>query len=112
MATAPEEMEDLSRVLSALLINFGTATDNKGMLLAGRCANLAKKPIVFDPVGVGATGFRRKIAAQLLDHWQASVIKGNAAELGASANSDEVDVVTVSDLCVLIPCAGSSEGGG
>jgi len=37
MATAPEEMEDLSRVVGALLVNFGTITDKEGMLLAGEC---------------------------------------------------------------------------
>lgn len=36
MATAPEEMEDLSRIVGALLVNFGTITDIEGMLLAGR----------------------------------------------------------------------------
>lgn len=90
MATAPEEMEDLSRVLGALLINFGTIKDKEGMILAGKYANREKKPVVFDPVGVGATQFRRKTAAQLLNTWQASVIKGNAGELGALAESQEV----------------------
>lgn len=90
MATTPEEMEDLSRVLGALLINFGTVTDKAGMILAGKYANRERKPIVFDPVGVGATQFRRKTAAQLLNTWQASVIKGNAGELGALAESQEV----------------------
>lgn len=90
MATTPEEMEDLSRVLGALLINFGTVTDKAGMILAGKYANRERKPIVFDPVGVGATQFRRKTAAYLLNTWQASVIKGNAGELGALAESQEV----------------------
>jgi thiamine-phosphate diphosphorylase / hydroxyethylthiazole kinase len=36
MATAPEEMEDLSRAIGALLVNFGTVTDKAGMLLAGQ----------------------------------------------------------------------------
>lgn len=96
MASAPEEMYDLSRVLSALLINFGTVTDKEGMLAAGHFANDAKKPVVFDPVGVGATEFRRKIAAELLNTWQASVIKGNAGELAALANSVEVGSELVS----------------
>lgn len=90
MATAPEEMKDLSRVLGALLINFGTITNKEGMLLAGQFANEEKKPLVFDPVGVGATEFRRTTAAQLLNTWQASVIKGNAGELAALADSKEV----------------------
>jgi len=90
MATALAEMEDLSRVSGALLVNMGTVTDKDGMLLAGHHANLHRKPIIFDPVGVGATTFRRTVANELLNTWQASVIKGNAGELGALANSEEV----------------------
>jgi thiamine-phosphate diphosphorylase/hydroxyethylthiazole kinase len=36
MATAPEEMEDLSRVSGALLVNFGSVKDKEAMLLAGQ----------------------------------------------------------------------------
>jgi thiamine-phosphate diphosphorylase / hydroxyethylthiazole kinase len=36
MATASAEMEDLSRVSGALLVNMGTVTDKEGMLLAGQ----------------------------------------------------------------------------
>jgi thiamine-phosphate diphosphorylase/hydroxyethylthiazole kinase len=36
MATASAEMEDLSRVSGALLVNMGTVTDKDGMLLAGQ----------------------------------------------------------------------------
>ncbi|EPQ57436.1 HK-domain-containing protein [Gloeophyllum trabeum ATCC 11539] len=90
MATSPYEMEDLQKATGALLINFGTITDKEGMLQAGKFANLNKKPVVFDPVGVGATAYRRSTASELLNTWQASIIKGNAAEIGALADSVEV----------------------
>ncbi|CAL1707066.1 unnamed protein product [Somion occarium] len=90
MATAPEEMEDLSKVTGALLVNFGTIQSLAGMLAAGRNANINRKPIVFDPVGVGATQYRKTCAQELLNEWQATVIKGNAGELAALANSNEV----------------------
>ena len=35
MATAPEEMEDLSNVAGSLLVNFGTIQNLDGMLAAG-----------------------------------------------------------------------------
>ena len=35
MATAPEEMEDLSKVAGSLLVNFGTIQNLDGMLTAG-----------------------------------------------------------------------------
>ncbi|KAJ7594574.1 thiamine biosynthetic bifunctional enzyme Thi4 [Mycena floridula] len=92
MATAPQEMEDLARVCSALLVNIGTLTDAtlQGMSLAGLHANLHQRPIIFDPVGVGATEYRKEATRNLLNIWQASVIKGNAAELAALSGSTEV----------------------
>jgi hypothetical protein len=32
------------------------------MLVAGREANVNKKPLVFDPVAIGATSFRRQVS--------------------------------------------------
>ncbi|KAI0036855.1 thiamine biosynthetic bifunctional enzyme [Vararia minispora EC-137] len=90
MAAAAEEQVDLARIPGGLLINFGTVEDVGGMLAAGREANKNRKPIVFDPVGVGATAHRRATATRLLDAWQATVIKGNAAEIGAVAKLEEV----------------------
>ncbi|KAI0081889.1 Hydroxyethylthiazole kinase [Panus rudis PR-1116 ss-1] len=98
MATAPEEMEDLCKIPGALLVNFGTIQNLDGMLAAGRNANINKKPVVFDPVGVGATQFRRSSAKHLLDSWQATVIKGNAGELAALANSNEVQAKGVDSV--------------
>lgn len=100
MATNPSDVADLSPAIGGLLINFGTITDKEGMLVAGRCANLNGKPLVFDPVAVGATSFRREtskrecglagLTSELLSHWQPTVIKGNPAEIGALAESEEV----------------------
>ncbi|KAL0956704.1 hypothetical protein HGRIS_002827 [Hohenbuehelia grisea] len=111
MATAADEMEDLSRIPGALLVNIGTLVpDTKlGMLEAGYFANLNGKPIVLDPVGIGASTFRKSSVngtcsslrrnvqpiiklcnVELLDRWQPSVIKGNAGELAAFAGSTEV----------------------
>ncbi|KAI0633418.1 Hydroxyethylthiazole kinase [Trametes polyzona] len=98
MATAPEEMPDLSRAAGALLVNFGTIQNLDGMLAAGFNYNQNRKPVVFDPVGVGATQFRRSSAAALLNAWQPTVIKGNAAELGALANSTEVQAKGVDSV--------------
>jgi len=90
MATSPEEMEDLAKIPGGLLINFGTLTGLEGMIMAGKHANQNGKPVVFDPVGVGATSFRKHAAAELLNAWQATVIKGNAGEIGTLSNSSEV----------------------
>ncbi|KAJ3724429.1 thiamine biosynthetic bifunctional enzyme Thi4 [Lentinula raphanica] len=92
MATTAQEMEDLSRINGALLVNIGTlvSTAYEGMVLAGTCANARQRPVVFDPVGVGASRFRQNAVNNLLNTWQAGVIKGNAGELAALAGSNEV----------------------
>ncbi|KAI0702932.1 Hydroxyethylthiazole kinase [Cerioporus squamosus] len=98
MATAPEEMADLAAVSGGLLVNFGTIQNLDGMVAAGFNYNQNRKPVVFDPVGVGATGYRRTSAATLLNAWQATVIKGNSGELAALANSDEVQAKGVDSV--------------
>ncbi|KZT58585.1 HK-domain-containing protein [Calocera cornea HHB12733] len=90
MATTPAEMEDLAKIGGALLVNFGTITDKAGMLAAGHHYNRNKKPIVFDPVGVGATAYRKAAAKEILNTWQATVIKGNGGEIGSLYGSSEV----------------------
>ncbi|KAF7793804.1 hypothetical protein EIP86_004925 [Pleurotus ostreatoroseus] len=93
MSTAPEEMADLGKVGGGLLVNFGTIQN-----IDGRQANINRKPIVFDPVGVGASKFRKESAAKLLNTWHATVIKGNAGELAALANSQEVQAKGVDSV--------------
>ncbi|THH09804.1 hypothetical protein EW145_g1762 [Phellinidium pouzarii] len=83
MATAASEMEDLSKVSGALLINFGTIGDKSGILEAGRWVNARRNPVIFDPVAVGATKYRFETSQELMNAWQASVIKGNPAEIGS-----------------------------
>ena len=63
MAEAEAEQADLARIPGGLLINFGTVEAHDGMIAAGRHANQNGKPVVFDPVGVGATAFRQATAA-------------------------------------------------
>jgi len=98
MANAPEEMADLSPAIGGLLVNFGTIQNIDGMLEAGKNANINRKPVVFDPVGVGASQFRRTSADVLLNTWQATVIKGNAGELASLANSHEVQAKGVDSV--------------
>lgn len=42
MASAPEEMEDLSHAIGALLVNFGTIKDKEGMLVGGMCNSMQR----------------------------------------------------------------------
>lgn len=64
MSASPEEADELSLVVSALLLNLGTLSVEQSSChrTAGKAANRNKKPIIFDPVGVGATSFRFQAA--------------------------------------------------
>ena len=53
----------------------------KAMLIAGRRANEIGIPVVLDPVGVGASAFRRNIVNELLENISFTCIKGNKSEI-------------------------------
>ncbi|OAV91235.1 hypothetical protein PTTG_28038 [Puccinia triticina 1-1 BBBD Race 1] len=88
MSSNPSEMEDLIKVKGgSLVLNLGTFDDHQvhAMRVAGWQANLTGKPVIFDPVGVGASQERKKKARELLNTVQMSVIKGNQAEIATLA---------------------------
>lgn len=86
------EAADLGRVTGAVVLNIGTISEEsqRGMTAVGREANRGGKPVVLDPVGVGASAFRKSCVEQILSETQVTLIKGNAAELGAIAGITEV----------------------
>jgi hydroxyethylthiazole kinase len=90
MAHAPQEVEELASVASALVLNIGTLSEPwvDAMLAAGHAANRAGAPIVLDPVGAGATRYRTETAERLLDDLQIAVVRGNAAEIATLAGQE------------------------
>lgn len=87
MAYAKEEVEEVVQVSEALVLNIGTITREvaESMKTAGKKANNLNIPIVLDPVGVGATTFRKKIVEELFNAIQFTLIRGNSAEIAALA---------------------------
>jgi hydroxyethylthiazole kinase len=83
MAHASEEVEEMARLASALVLNIGTLSPHwiEAMLLAGAAATEQRTPIVLDPVGAGATEFRTLTAHRLLDAVGVTVLRGNAGEV-------------------------------
>lgn len=83
MSDGEEEAEDMAKLCSGLNINMGTLNPRSvnAMLLAGKAYNREKKPVVLDPVGVGASGYRMETAARLLEEIQFTVIRGNISEI-------------------------------
>lgn len=92
MASAIEEVAEMASVSDALVLNIGTldAMTERTMIRAGQAANQAGRPVVFDPVGVGATSFRRDVAEAILQHVRVTVIRGNAGEIATLVGLDAV----------------------
>lgn len=87
MGEAPEEAAELASLSQALSLNIGTlhAESLKSMLIAGKTANRLGIPVVLDPVGAGASSFRKEAVREILDTVDVSVLRCNAGELAAVA---------------------------
>lgn len=87
MAHAVEEVEEMARNASGLVINMGTLDPPwiEAMLRAGKEANRQGIPVVLDPVGAGATPFRTRMVEKLLSEIEFSAVCGNAGEIATIA---------------------------
>jgi hydroxyethylthiazole kinase len=87
MAHAQEEVEEMVGLASALVLNIGTLSPHwvEAMLLAGKAANARGIPVVLDPVGAGATGYRTEAARRIIDAVRVTVLRGNAGEVATLA---------------------------
>jgi len=77
------EARDLAALGGSLVLNMGSAsTDGIAQYtLALEAYNAAGGPVLFDPVGAGATEVRRSAVARLLGVGRFAVLKGNEAEV-------------------------------
>jgi hydroxyethylthiazole kinase len=87
MTHQPAEIDDLVAISNAVVVNMGipAGTLPEAMYLAGQSANSHAKPLVFDPVGVGASTYRNQVCSTLLAKSLPDVIRGNASEIMALA---------------------------
>lgn len=83
MAYAHEEVADVAKISGAVLLNMGTLDADivRSILLAGQSANAHGVPVVFDPVGAGATPYRTDAARQIVQEVQLTALRGNVAEV-------------------------------
>lgn len=84
MAFTPEEVKEIASGADALVLNLGTPSPSgiESMLRAGHQAVTLGRPVIFDPVGVGASPFRMNASKRILTELRLRVIKGNRAEIG------------------------------
>jgi len=109
MADDINEVEEITSICNALVINIGTLNERtvKSMIKAGKKANELGHPVVLDPVGAGASTLRTSTTFQLLKQVRFAVIRGNISEIktvsmGSGAtkgvDADVSDAVTEANL--------------
>lgn len=83
MADELSEVEEMVSIASALVLNMGTLNQRtiKSMISAGKKANQLGIPVIFDPVGVGATSLRTQTADQIIKEVELATIRGNMSEI-------------------------------
>lgn len=85
MAQAPQEMEVLAAASAAAVLNTGTPDEEKfrACLLRGREAARLGRPVVLDPVGVGASPWRLERVEELLSAFTPALLRVNLGETQA-----------------------------
>lgn len=87
MAEDVSEVAEMTSMASALVLNMGMPTPRKlkAMIVSGKHAASMGIPVIFDPVGVGATKLRLDAAQKILNECKMTVIRGNLSEIKALA---------------------------
>ena len=92
MSHAKEEVAEMVGAAGALVLNPGTLYPDlvDAMVIAGKRANELGVPVVYDPVGVGATRYRNETADRFMKELRLDVVRGNSGEIGALAGAGGV----------------------
>jgi len=85
MAQAPEEMAEITAISDVTVLNTGTPSEDKfrACLVCGEESARLGKPVVLDPVGVGAGSWRLQWAGRLLDAFSPAILRVNLGEARA-----------------------------
>ena len=85
MAQAPEEMADITAIAAATVLNTGTPDSAKfdACRICGREAAALGRPVVLDPVGVGASPWRLDNIRRLLAVCTPTILRVNLGEAQA-----------------------------
>ncbi|ETY75671.1 hydroxyethylthiazole kinase [Lactiplantibacillus fabifermentans] len=114
MSAEPQEAEAMVQIAGAVCLNMGTLTTAQvtQMQAVGQLANLHHKPVILDPVAVGAIPYRQQVAQDLLQTVKVDIIRGNAGEIaalagidwqarGIDAGSGQADLVQIAQACAV-----------
>lgn len=90
MSGEKREASDILKHAGALLINIGTGSEDKVLLYKEMIyyANQNDIPVVLDPVGYGASSFRKNLVDMILRDYKIALVKGNAGEMLALSGQE------------------------
>lgn len=83
MADELAEVADITALSAVLVLNIGTLNKRTiaAMIAAGQKANALGIPVVFDPVGAGASKLRNDTTKEILAEVKITVLRGNLSEV-------------------------------
>jgi hydroxyethylthiazole kinase len=90
MSDDAREVGDMVAASEACLLNMGTVSEagEEAMMTAGEAANEAGVPVVVDPVGVGSTPTRNRVADRLASELNVAILNGNYGEITSLVGDD------------------------
>jgi hydroxyethylthiazole kinase len=88
MSQEIEEAEEMAQLAASITLNLGTLTKLQVEYMEIIAAKAASdnKPIILDPVAVGASKYRLDTAIHLLSEFPIQIIRGNAGEIATLGN--------------------------
>jgi len=98
MSRNPAESREIAAGADALVINTGTPTEESMEAIRGALSGAAEGMcLLLDPVGYGASSYRKSLIDSLLSEFKFSIIKGNTSEIallsGEKGSMTGVDAV-------------------
>ena len=118
MADDIGEVEDIVSISNALVLNIGTLNERtiNSMLKAGKKANELNIPVIFDPVGAGASKLRTDATRKIMNEIDLSLITGNISEIKTilegsgttkGVDASEEDEITEENIDIVVEMAKS-----
>lgn len=85
MAEHPQEVEEITQVADALVLNIGNITDARlqSIKLSAQTAHEKNMPFIIDAVGISGSQLRRNFMNEFLKSFKPTAIKGNYSEIYA-----------------------------
>ncbi len=92
MADAPPEMLEITAASAATVLNTGTpnAETFRACRICGQEAERLGRPVTLDPVGVGASVWRRSCVLEMLEAFTPAILRVNLGEAQALAGLESV----------------------